>query len=174
MSYNGPATPKQLSFLENLLDRKDTSGIEDCIAAEDIYFLTCQEASRWIDTLMAAPFAQQGPSRDAEFLAAIPAGRYAVDGEDGTTDFYKVDHGAGKWQGRIFVSLLTGSPGGFHDQRLGYAARCAVLEKIIAAGPEQAARRFGLELGVCAMCGSPLTNPDSRAAGIGPECRRKF
>lgn len=169
------ATAKQISFLGDLLTRKETSHLQNPPTEEDIYFLSAREASEWIDALLKSPpkggFA---PSRDAEFLPLVPAGRYAITGEDGTTDFYKVDHGKGNWEGRIFVSLLLGSPGGFRDERIGAKARWTVLDTIVTDGPEECARRFGRELGICAMCGSPLTNPESIALGIGPECRKKF
>jgi hypothetical protein len=101
----------------------------------------------------------------------VPAGRYAVDGDDGTTDFYFVDFAEhGDWAGCVFVTLHTG--GG--DQRMNPKASGTILAKIIAAGAREASARYGHELGHCGVCGRELTNDVSREYGIGPVCRDKM
>ena len=47
-----------------------------------------------------------------------------------------------------------------------------VVEKI-AADPQAASIRYGLEIGACGRCGRTLTDEESRAAGIGPVCAQK-
>ena len=42
--------------------------------------------------------------------------------------------------------------------------------EIILRSPETWAKLFGLQVGRCYRCGKTLTDEDSRAAGIGPEC----
>lgn len=49
----------------------------------------------------------------------------------------------------------------------------AVLRAVIA-DAEGALTRYGLELGVCGMCGRTLTDEESRARGIGPVCADKL
>lgn len=112
---------------------------------------------------------------DEQPLPDVPDGRYAVTGDDSTTDFYEVSHGkAGtRWDGWTFASLLIGSPGGFREERVRYAALRGLLEKIEAQGIRESAERFGRELGICPCCGSPLTDPESIARGIGPICAEK-
>jgi hypothetical protein len=40
--------------------------------------------------------------------------------------------------------------------------------------PEGAAGKYGRLSGVCALCGRPLTDPESVALGIGPVCKNRF
>lgn len=101
----------------------------------------------------------------------VPAGRYAVDGEDSTTDFYFVDFAdSGDWKGCVFVTLHTG--GG--DQRMSPKASATILGKIVDAGARESSARYGRELGHCGVCGRELTNEASRELGIGPKCAGKM
>jgi len=107
-----------------------------------------------------------GPS----LQAGVPAGRYAVQGSDRTVDFYKVDHGSGRWAGFVFASLLIGAPGDFAEQRLSKAATATLLERIRVAGVEDSARLYGEKTKSCGSCGADLSDPQSRAAGYGEKC----
>lgn len=107
----------------------------------------------------------------AAVFEAVPAGRYAVRGEDGTFDFYEVDKpDKGKYAGRTFVALLTGSVGSWRRQNLRHANATAILAKVEKAGAEESARMFGYKARVCGYCLSPLSNPQSRVAGYGGTC----
>lgn len=108
---------------------------------------------------------------DPELEAKVPAGRYAVEGEDGTLKFYRVEKPAeGPWAGRTFVKVQAGDD--WHPVR--YAqARAGILRKI-AKDVRAASIRYGLELGVCGVCGRTLTNADSIAKGIGPVCEGRL
>lgn len=124
--------------------------------------------SRWIDALKAQP-------RDVSELShaqpQVPAGRYAVYGDDGTVDFYEVDKPEqGQWAGWTFVKLLTGAPGAFNERRFSQAQAQTILKKIEHVGAENAARLFGQKTEHCGNCMSPLTQPQSRAAGYGGTC----
>lgn len=44
----------------------------------------------------------------------------------------------------------------------------------IAKDPAAAAKVFGQETGICCCCGAELTDPESRAKGIGPICETNF
>ncbi|QFP94663.1 hypothetical protein I5G59_gp43 [Mycobacterium phage LilMcDreamy] len=104
----------------------------------------------------------------------VPAGRYAVETEDGATNglaFYKVDRPTeGRWAGYTFVKLMVSDD----EQRLPIKTQQAVLRKIAAAGAAAASARYGQEIGTCGVCSRTLTNDDSRAYGIGPDCRKKL
>jgi hypothetical protein len=102
----------------------------------------------------------------------VPAGRYAVTGEDGTTKFYRVDRPTeGRWVGYVFVKVQAGDDlyNVYNRQ-----ARNTILAKIAADGVQEAMLRYGREIGNCGHCGRTLTNEESRAAGIGPVCRGKM
>lgn len=102
----------------------------------------------------------------------VPAGRYAVTGEDGATKFYRVDRPTeGKWKGYTFVKVQAGDE--LHNVR-SRGTRDAVLAKIASDGVKEAMLRYGRELGHCGHCGRTLTNEESREAGIGPVCRGKM
>lgn len=103
-------------------------------------------------------------------LAQIPAARYALRRRDGGIDFFEVRRiGAG----RTMLLRLHGAPGSFRAQAMsvrlqGFAA-LHILES-----PKEAARLFAAMVGECARCGSPLTQEDSRARGLGPRCATYF
>lgn len=140
--------------------------------------LTRKGASALIDWLLeldntAAPAAPKAATTTAS-ADEVPAGRYAVETEDGATNglaFYKVDRPTeGRWAGYVFVKLMV-SDG---ERRLSRAASQAVLAKIAAVGAAEASARYGHEIGECGVCGRTLTNDESRAAGIGPVCASKM
>jgi len=65
--------------------------------------------------------------------------------------------------------------GGHSDQVLAPAQAVALLERIACTEDIPAAIvTYGVELGVCGRCGRHLTDEDSRAAGIGPDCAAKL
>lgn len=106
----------------------------------------------------------------------MPAGRYAIcwenDGEDEWW-FYLVDKPTeGRWKGYTFIKRLIGSPGDYKKVSLSQDDRFEALEAI-EEDPKQAMIDYGLQTKVCGRCGSPLTDPDSRARGIGPICAMK-
>lgn len=114
------------------------------------------------------------PSADRPSADVVPAGRYAIDTEDGAvnaTAFYKVDRPTeGRWAGYVFVKLMLSD----EEQRMSRAAGDAVLRKIAAVGAAAASARYGHEIGECGVCGRTLTNDVSREYGIGPDCRKKM
>jgi len=124
---------------------------------------------------VASAKAAVASDRGAAFpsIDVVPAGRYAIETEDGATNelaFYKVDRPTeGRWAGYVFVKLMI-SDG---EQRMSFAASKAIMAKIAEAGAEAASARYGHEIGECGVCGRTLTNDDSRARGIGPVCAQK-
>lgn len=133
----------------------------------------------WLTTLPQANRVQlvkdAADSPRTDYFPEVPAGRYAVETNDGAVNdlaFYKVDRPTeGRWSGYVFVKMIVG---GGNDVELGTGQSAkAALRKIAAAGAEAAAARYGHELGECGMCGRTLTNDESRARGIGPVCATK-
>jgi hypothetical protein len=103
----------------------------------------------------------------------VPEGHYAITSLTGNNDldFFKVQRPTeGKWKGYTFVNRVIGGKPNVAVR--GTTARKA-LEAILAAGPENAARTYGQEIGRCSRCNRHLTDADSRALGTGPECRNK-
>lgn len=101
----------------------------------------------------------------------VPAGRYAIDYGNGVVKFFKVDvPEKGKWTGYTFVKRVAG------DEEWpvrDYGQRSSILQTI---GEDvlKASKLYGTEIGACGVCGRTLTDPESRAAGIGPICAAKF
>lgn len=123
------------------------------------------DVSLLIEELKAMP--------DGRYPLETPAGHYATESRTGNNDldFWVVDRPTeGRWAGYTFVSRVIG---GHEDQRVRGSEARQALEAIIAAGPEQAARRYGQEIGRCGRCNRHLTDETSRTFGLGPECRTK-
>ncbi len=188
---NAAPTDDQLRFVRNLLVQ--ARGDEGAVEAYAYYseggaLDTRAGVSRLIDDLKAEVAKNRvkdaGRKRGAP-MPDVPASRYALQGPDGSWQFFKVDRPtSGKWKGYTFCKRLYGAPGDFRTERMSMAQSRAVLERIVAArysdgpraleGPEAAAVAFSREHGVCAACASPLTDSVSVAAGMGPICRKRF
>jgi hypothetical protein len=127
--------------------------------------------------------ADETPAVDRDSLSELEKraapGRYAIrevasDGQGETINFYKIEVPAeGRWAGYVFVKQITGHVGEDGVRVRHPARRAAILAAIEAAGPVEAERLYGQEIGRCSRCGRVLTNDESRAYGIGPECRQK-
>ncbi len=96
----------------------------------------------------------------------VADGRYAVE-EDGVLKFFKVKNG----QRAGFVFLDIQASADWHAVR--DVARIHRVLALIAVDARAALIRYGQELGECGDCGRPLTDPVSRARGIGPICKDK-
>lgn len=89
---------------------------------------------------------------------------YAVE-EDGELHFFKIK--AGTKPGWWWISIQASDE--FHPIK-NVTRKNAILNAIVEAGPEACMRRYGNEIGSCGRCHRTLTDPISRANGIGPEC----
>ena len=176
----------QRSYLKDLLGKKDMAGVDgeklDSVwkslrISEDPeeYGMSKGQASRLIDWCLTRP---DKPREDPRVehahiseLPDVPAGRYAVDNEDGVLRFYSVARpNEGKWKGFTFLNVWASDEQ--HPVK-GAAAVRTILQKIIDAGIKESAEQFGQEIGCCAVCGRVLTDSDSRSIGIGPVCRER-
>lgn len=167
----GPSE-KQQAFIAKLRQER---GIDDTEMPR-----TKKSASALIDNLLAMPKAErtrsshQGERKATVNLPDVPAGYYAIDTKPGATNtvgFYRVDRPTkGKWEGYTFVKRIIG---GHPEERVPFRQSADILQRIIDAGVEQAGLRYGQEIGRCCACNRELTNDESRALGIGPECAKK-
>lgn len=170
-------TDRQLRFIADLFLTRDWTA--ECrpsyaarlrVLAEYPYLrsdLNRAQASALIDCLMALP-TKYHPKIST--LPQIPAGRYAYTGTEGHTVFVEVDRPTeGRWVGYTFVAQQLG--GKLRATTRAFTA--AALNAIVEQGVSVCERRYGMELGVCPRCHTPLTNAESRAFGIGPVCRTK-
>lgn len=186
-----PATEPTINYVQDLLAERDLTAspkFRELTASMDesevnthlarlrqkARSMTQAQASAWIDRLKVLPKKHVAtvPQRGAtpKVKSDVPAGHYAVTGEDGTTDFYRVDRPAdGRWAGYIFVQLQLSET----YQRVPLRNIQTILDKIAKDGPEQASKRYGKELGRCGVCNRTLTNNESIEAGIGPVCAAK-
>lgn len=172
------ASDKQAGFVNDLIAELDRLGRGDKAAAARAFCdrgahnLTRDEASRVIERLITLRDEARAaaPRTTSPSVPDVPAGRYAVDNEDGALAFYRVDRPTeGRWAGYTFLSVQASDEQHPIKNR---AAKAAVLAKI-AADPREASMRYGREIGACGICGRTLTDEDSRAAGIGPVCASK-
>lgn len=194
---NYPATERTINYIKDLLDERDLTASKKhneaiagmtepqiehymCVLRQKARSMTQEQASGWIERLKALPkkhkATQARGGATQTIKSDVPAGRYAVTGDDGTTDFYRVDRPTeGRWDGYIFVKLLLGGPHGHpREERVPIRNIQTILDKVAKAGPKAASIRYGKELGSCGVCGRTLTNPESIEAGIGPVCRGKM
>lgn len=133
-------------------------------------------ASRWIGNMikkvreLRAAAAEARRNADtaqvvkSEWLD-IPTGYYALRDGD-SVKFYRVNH---HQNGRTYLDACAS------DER--HPIRNAVHKKNIltairAMGWEASTALYGQEIGSCGRCGRTLTDDVSRAAGIGPKCRK--
>lgn len=166
-----PATRKQIDYIKDLIDEREVAGKPKL--KETAENLSKRLASAWIERLKELPRekVQQSSGRSFKTIETnVPAGHYAVTGQDGTTDFYCVNRPTeGKWAGYIFVKLQLSD----EYQNVPFRNSQAILDKIEKDGPEAASKRYGKELGRCGVCKRTLTNNDSIERGIGPVCAAK-
>lgn len=132
-------------------------------------------ASRWIGNMikkvrelraLAAEERRRADTVKSEWLD-IPTGYYALRDGD-SVKFYRVNHHS---NGRTYLDAMAS------DER--HPIRNAVHKKNIltairAMGWEASTALYGQEIGSCGRCGRTLTDDISRAAGIGPKCRKEM
>lgn len=119
--------------------------------------------------------AEEAAAKRARYAAwrSIPVftggrGYYALE-MDGSTHYFKVTRPTeGKHAGKTFVEEQAGDA--FH--KMGWERTGRVLDAI-AAAPEAAGLLYGQTIGRCYRCHRTLTDAESRAAGIGPDCAKK-
>lgn len=93
---------------------------------------------------------------------------YAVE-IDGVTKFYRIKAGTkpGWWW------IEAQASGHFHPVK-NVTTKNTILRAIIDQGAEECMRNYGRLIGSCGRCHTTLTDADSRAKGIGPDCEGKM
>lgn len=162
-----PATDRQVSFIQSLIQDKDTTstGVDFALLLES--GLTTAQASKVIDRLLECPRKAAPAPKEAQ-APEVEDGAYALE-FDGQMRFFHVrSPKSGRWEGYTFVDEQASDdryPVRNRDRRDRVLAA-------ISADPEALAR-YGQELGVCGRCMRTLTDEESRRLGIGPVCRSK-
>lgn len=177
-----PASEKQRTFIRDLIAQvlpadQGEAALEKLRDMESRGALTVGRASKWIDRLLELRRTSQqqveeyGTRTGVRDYPDVPAGRYAVDGDDGLLKFYRVDRPEeGRWAGYTFVKVQAG---GEYHRLPSKSTELGVLRKI-AADVRGAAVRYGRELGTCSRCGRELTKNISRELAIGPVCGKRL
>lgn len=170
-----PATDRQRAFILSLIEERPMAANVENIHPDKVPTYTKAEASNAIKNLLGHP-KETGAvttTTTSSVYAKVPEGHYAVDSATGNndTDFFRVDKPTeGRWAGRTFVKRVVG---GKPDFGIRGDAAVKVLERIVDAGIQEAALRYGIEIGRCCRCNRHLTDEASRAFGMGPDCRSK-
>lgn len=157
-----PATERQIDYLRSLMGKREW---QDCLPSRaDIEAriiegsLDGRTVSRIIDTLKAAPMAA------TKSVGTLSVGMYRT--PDGT--IYRVQES--RESGRLYAKrmewdMLTESKPRFeYDRGAIYSLTSADRMSV------EDARAWGVETGVCCVCGAFLTDAKSVARGIGPVC----
>lgn len=175
-----PATPRQISLAhalgrerERLAKYKDLEKAEYEQAISDLKFA---DISSFIDLMLKQPYvrgAKSGYAGWEDRFESIKPGKYALESEDGSVRFYQVHrlYADGRGNKRMDVSELTGAPGEFRRRKL---MRVYKILDAIHADPMAAFALFGLKVGRCGVCSSPLTQEHTRKRGIGDICFEKL
>lgn len=194
MELQDRRTPKQIDYMENLIS---WIGEHDADAAAQARTYTDGMTERglwvagrganvsiWIDRLKAkltavrtapkAPAVEALPVVDGALPVKVDKNGkpmplyYAVELE-GTLKFYRIK--PGRKDGFYFIDAQASDE--LHAIR-NNATKATIISAIIAAGPEACMARYGQEIGRCGRCYATLTDADSRARGIGPDCAGKM
>jgi hypothetical protein len=114
-----------------------------------------------------------------EVLADLPDGHFAVPfiGEGAHTDltFFRISTNQGRAnpanKGKRYVSHVVGGHGELDNVSLEWVEKAVTALRTL--GVREAAALYGQHLGHCGLCGRTLTDQESRARGLGPDCAAK-
>lgn len=181
------ATERQVAFITTLAgERVVPEGLAETLK-RGAQFLTRSGASQVIETLLAQPRATRVAFGDSperaearELLEALPKSKYAIPAfhlEGALTD-YRLEGDLlfveiREYRNVRYLRRLTGAPGDFVRSRLSVRDALAVL-RVLEGGAREYIRKFGEHYTCCGKCGAPLTDPESRARFLGPDCARQL
>ena len=165
-----PASPKQMEYVLGLQRERRLPEYWVEYTRESLALLERDEVSGLITQLKA--FTRKDSSKDQPEWT-MPPGRYAILSDEDGWFFYQVDKPTeGRWKGYTFIVRLIGAPGDYRKVKMSPEGRRIAL-RLIEADPQKAMVDYGLHSGVCGVCSSPLSDPESLARGIGPICATK-
>lgn len=131
-----------------------------------------ENVSVWIGRLKAKiaelKATPKGVSSPMYQFADVPDGYYAVN-TDGTLKFYRFR--TSRSNGRRYLNVQASDE--FHPIHKIFT-RTLVLETIRTMSPQTSMELYGQHIGRCGRCGRTLTDAESRARGIGPDCWEKM
>lgn len=179
---DGLISEKQAKWIVDIAERPSvTDAMRESLQARLEQGFARSAASAFITKYKDIPTAASEVAREeainpgpgttpAKVEVEVPAGRYALRGQDGVVRFYKLDRPTqGKWKGYTFLKVQASDD--LHPIR-NKAEKARIIAEI---GQDTLAAEqlYGRELGKCSRCGRTLTDETSRAYGIGPDCRQK-
>lgn len=185
------ATPKQVALIEDLFIRKGIPApIQETTRA--LYTRQDQRPAHEIRTLIDGMFALPDAKRPAaatprantnDLLRSleVPTSRFAVPTHDLTPDVQHLAHGNSllfcevrEFKETRYLRVLRGAPGSFNREKISSRSTEHELVRQIATDPRSYAQAFGEHYSCCGSCGAELSDDQSRALHLGPECRKKF
>lgn len=120
--------------------------------------------SEFIGEMLKQPYVEESAK---SYFDKLDNGKYALRNlDDNDVRFYAI---TGESVRKLYE--LTGGAGDFKFQRI---YRPVGILKRIAKDPVAAFALFGIEIGKCGRCGSPLTQDHTRKRGIGDTCYAKL
>jgi hypothetical protein len=164
----GKPSDKQMSLAQALGREKvrlpEYANLEQKDYERMIAGMSRETMGKFLTKMLKQP--NNGPTRE-ELFDRLDNGRYALRNED--DDDIRFYHISGT-RHRILWELI-GAPGEFRQQRI---YRPEKILARIAEDPVAAFALFGLNVGTCGRCGSPLTQKHTRERGIGDTCYAKL
>ena len=188
MSTTFPASDKQITFINELLDSRELPAgnplIEPFVNDRFTMLSTINKrtASAVISMLLGLPKLSTPAESSLQYtLASVPKSKYAIPtdeldiapltGTPLTGDLLFVE--VREYEEVLYMRRLTGAPGSFLRDKMP-ASDIKIIVDIIESDPYKYTRLFGEHYACCGKCGAELTDPTSRALFLGPECRRAF
>lgn len=162
MTYFGPATENQINYLRSLLaSRVVASDVRSDLEARLADgTLDKARASSAIDSLRVAPKA-------AAPKVELDEGVYRKDGV--IFRVHRSRESGNLYAKRLELDLLSNDKPRFVYAK-GAITALAPTHKM----SREDAKAFGVETGICCVCGAFLTDDKSVAEGIGPVCAKRF
>jgi len=188
MNTTMPASDKQISFINELLDSRVIPASDPILKAftvdrfSALSTISKRSASAVISTLLSLPkLPTPAASSLQHVLARVPKSKYALptdeldmaplQGTPLTGDLLFVE--VREYEKVLYMRRLTGAPGAFNRDKVPHADALIIID-LIAKDPYKYTRLFGENYACCGKCGAELTDPISRSLFLGPECRKAF
>lgn len=162
------ATEAQINYAQMLLRTREPGDRFAWLTDDQVNNLSKSDCSDFIGYMKERPLRARSTDDFDLPHPEVPVGRYALTGGDEIVRFYEVVDK----HGRALLSL-RGAPGALARSRIKRRELAEEVMAEIAKDPRAASLLYGMKLEECGVCGSPLTNDVSRAAGIGPVCASK-
>lgn len=167
-----PATDRQVDYIKFLLDTRAgdearTARISERIADGTMDRQFASEAITYLKACAKKPVAPREFIVRPEPQAILSEGMYRMDG-----DIYRVQRS--RESGNLYakVMILPAFPG----DKPGFEYAKGAIRRLTAEHRMslEDAKAWGVETGICCVCGAFLTDPESVEAGIGPVCGKRF